>query len=241
MCRLLSHPSSRTHIYKVFALMCAAMANAQTSNVFVSTRAVADVAPDTDPNSAFWRAASRIVAERDSFGKIVPGHRTEIRSRWTQHNLYFLFICPSGELYLKPQPRTDIETNQLWDWDVAEVFIGSDFTNIRRYKEFEVSPQGEWVDLDIDLAKPHHEDGWVWNSGFKVAARIDERTKVWYACMRIPYASVDSRPAAPGNVLRANFFRAQGPPPHRAYISWQPTGHSSFHVPEAFGTLKLGE
>ena len=35
-----------------------------------------------------------------------------------------------------------------------------------------MSPQGEWVDLDIDLAKPHHEDGWTWNSGFVVAARI---------------------------------------------------------------------
>ena len=47
--------------------------------------------------------------------------------------------------------RGDIETNELWNWDVAEVFIGSDFKNIRRYKEFEVSPQAEWVDLDINL------------------------------------------------------------------------------------------
>ena len=57
---------------------------------------------------------------------------------------------------------------------MAEVFIGADFTDIRRYKEFEISPQGEWMDLDIDLNKPHHEDGWKWNSGFQVSARIDE-------------------------------------------------------------------
>ena len=47
-----------------------------------------------------------------------------------------------------------------------------------------MSPQGEWVDLDIDLAKPHHEDGWTWNSGFVVAARIDSAAKIWYGAMR---------------------------------------------------------
>ena len=52
--------------------------------------------------------------------------------------------------------RGDIETNELWNWDVAEVFIGSDFKNIRRYKEFEVSPQAEWVDLDVNLDAPRH-------------------------------------------------------------------------------------
>ena len=74
-------------------------------------------------------------------------------------NLYFLFICPYDELYLKPAPTTRQETNELWNWDVAEVFISANFRDIKLYKEFEVSPQGEWVDLDIDLHKPHHEDG----------------------------------------------------------------------------------
>lgn len=74
-------------------------------------------------------------------------------------------------------------TNELWNWNVAEVFIGSDFKNIRRYKEFEISPQGEWVDLEINLDTPHHEDGWVWNSGFTVSARIDPAAKVRYGFM----------------------------------------------------------
>ena len=56
----------------------------------------------------------------------MPGHRTEIRSRWTGRNLYFLFTCPYEQLNLKPEPKTETETNQLWKWDVAEVFIGSD-------------------------------------------------------------------------------------------------------------------
>jgi hypothetical protein len=204
-----------------------------------SKRAPANSVADADPNSDFWRAVKGVVAENDGSGNPVPGHRTEIRSRWTAQNLYFLFVCPYVELNLKPDPKMDSETNELWKWDVAEVFIGSNFSNIRKYREFEVSPQGEWIDLDIDLDSPRHEDGWVWNSGFKVSARIDRASKIWYALMQIPYASIDSRTAAAGNLLRINFFRSQGARPNRKAIAWQPTHKPTFHTPEAFGTLKL--
>ena len=188
---------------------------------------------------AFWRGAAPILAERDGSGNPVPGHRTEIRSRWTGRYLYFLFTCPYEQLNLKPEPKTETETNELWKWDVAEVFIGSDFKNIRRYKEFEISPQGEWIDLDIDLDAPRHEDGWVWNSGFQASARIDQSTKTWYAFMRIPYGAVDTRDATAGNTFRVNFFRSQGARPNRKSIVWQPTLRPTFHVPEVFGTLRL--
>jgi Carbohydrate family 9 binding domain-like len=198
-----------------------------------------DPALDTNPASAFWRGAPPIHMERDKRGKPDPKYRTEIRTRWTRQNLYFLFVCPYEELNLKPHPNTAEETNELWDWDVAEVFVGSDFNQIRRYKEFEMSPQGEWIDLDIDLSRPHHEDGWKWNSGFEVSARIDSATHVWYGAMRIPYSAIDSRPAAAGNTLRINLFRSQGPASSRHQIAWQAPMSESFHVPERFGTLKL--
>jgi hypothetical protein len=220
-------------------MFAAAALCSQPAHTMQTKYAPADVAPNTDLNSDFWRDAPAVFADRDSFGNVVPGHRTEIRSRWTAHNLYFLFICPYQHLNLKPDPRTDIETNKLWEWDVAEAFIGSDFQNIRQYKEFEVSPQGEWVDLDIDLTKPHHEGGWTWNSGFTVAARIDSGRKIWYACMRIPYNAIDTRPAQAGNTLRLNLYRSQGPKAQHAAIAWQPTHKPSFHVPETFGTLEL--
>ena len=66
-------------------------------------------------------------ADKDRFGKPVPGHRTEIRSRWTDKNLYLLFIAPYAELHVKPDPATGADTNKLWEWDVAEAFIGTDF------------------------------------------------------------------------------------------------------------------
>jgi hypothetical protein len=177
--------------------------------------------------------------ERDIRGNSVPKYRSEVRTRWTKQNLYFLFICPYQQLNLKPNPHTSEETNQLWNWDVAEVFVGSNFKDIRRYKEFEVSPQGEWIDLDIDLNKPHHEDGWTWNSGFRVSARIDGTAHIWYAAMRIPYSAIDSRPAAAGNVLRVNLFRGQGPSAGHQEITWQAPMADTFHVPEKFGSLEL--
>lgn len=206
-----------------------------------SKRAAHDTSADTNPNSEFWRGAQAIIADRDGSGNPVPGHTTEIRSRWTKGNLYFLFVCPYEHLNLKPSPKTDVETNELWKWDVAEVFVGADFQNIRRYKEFEISPQGEWIDLDINLDAPRHEDGWVWNSGFQSASRVDRAAKIWYGFMRIPYSAVDPRPATSGNTLRINFFRSQGAQPNRKSIVWQPTHRPTFHVPEAFGILKFVE
>jgi hypothetical protein len=142
------------------------------------------------------------------------------------------------ELYTGMDNRS-AETNELWKWDVAEIFIGADFTDIRRYKEFEISPQGEWVDLEIDLSKPHHKDGWKWNSGFQVSGRIDDAAHVWFGEMKIPYSAIDNRQAAPGNMLRINLFRIQGSASARHEIAWHSPMSDSFHVPERFGLLRL--
>jgi hypothetical protein len=206
-----------------------------------SVHATKDVALETNQKSEFWHGARPVYLELDIHGKRVPRYRTEVRTRWTDKNLYLLFICPYEELNLKPDPKTSVETNQLWNWDVAEVFIGSDFQNIKRYKEFEISPQGEWVDLDIDLNNPHHENGWTWNSGFESSARIDRHAHIWYGAMKIPYSAIDSRPAAAGNVLRANLFRSQGAKSKHYEVTWHAPMAETFHVPERFGLFKLVE
>jgi hypothetical protein len=224
--------------FLVLGLMLSSIASGADPTI-ESIRAEKDVALDTNASSSFWRGARPVHMESDTYGHPVPKYETEVRTRWTDKNLYFLFICPYEELSLKPDPKTSVETNQLWNWDVAEVFIGSDFHNIKRYKEFELSPQGEWVDLDIDLNNPHHEDGWTWNSGFEVSARIDRKRHVWYGAMKIPYSAIDTKPAARGNMLRANLFRSQGPKSRRQEITWQPTMSKTFHVPEHFGVYQL--
>jgi len=206
---------------------------------FKSVYATQDVSLDTEPTSAFWSGALPVYAEVDKFGEPVANHRTEVRSRWTRENLYLLYTCPYEELHLKPDPDSVGETYELWNWDVAELFIGSDFQNIRRYKEFEVSPQAEWIDLDVDLSLPHHEVGWTWSSGFEVAARIDHDASTWYGAMRIPFSALEERTPAAGNIFRANLFRAQGPPERKRLIAWQAPMADTFHTPECFGKFEL--
>lgn len=220
-------------------ILMAGVALADGSGVIKSFYSPKDFALTADPNSAQWKDVAGVFAENGPTGVPAVGHRTEIRSRWTDKNLYLLYTCPYKELYLKPNPSMTTETNRLWDWDVAEVFIGTDFQHIRQYKEFQVSPQGEWVDLDIDRDNPKPEGGWRWNSGYEVKARIDAKNKVWYGEMRIPINKIDSRKPMPGLEMRVNLYRLQGPPPDRIYVAWQPTGAMNYHIPEAFGRLRL--
>jgi hypothetical protein len=222
-----------------FFMAVHAHANDPSVATVKSVRAADNVTLSSDPESPFWRDALPVSFAGDNYGHPLPQLLTEVRSRWTNDSLYLLFVCPYEKLNLKPSPDTKKETNQLWNWDVAEAFIGSDFQHIRRYKEFELSPQGEWVDLDIDLDRPHDEHGWMWNSGFETTARIDSKRKIWYGAMRIPFAAIDSRPPRIGTAFRVNFFRAQGAPPDRHLLAWQAPMGESFHVPERFGRLEL--
>jgi Carbohydrate family 9 binding domain-like len=225
----------------LLGVAAAALLPAREPAVIVSRYVASDFSLTADPRAPQWSNVSGVFAENGPRGESVPGHRTEIRSVWTARNIYFLFICPYQELHLKPNPSRTTETNELWNWDVAEVFVGSDFQRITRYKEFEVSPQGEWVDLDIDRVHPLPEGGWLWNSGFASQARIDREHKIWYAEMRIPLNSIDTRPPADGLQMRINFFRCQGSEPGRKFIAWQPTGEANFHVPKAFGLVTLAK
>jgi len=232
-------------VWCLLGLFSMPIAYAQETKTIESVRSAEEFALTANPDASHWRNVRGVFTERDQRGELVPGHRTEIRSRWTGRNLYLLFICPYQELNLIAKPSTTTETDKLWEWDVAEAFIGTDFTNIKHYTEFQVSPQGEWVDLDIDRSTdpPNHNVGW--NSGYKVKARIDQAKKVWYGEMSIPLAKIDQRPAMSGNSMRINFYRIQGPGgsggagPQRKHIAWQPTNSPTYHVPESFGTLKL--
>jgi hypothetical protein len=222
-------------------MVCASMTLADGPGVIISHRASADFALSADPDTTTWKGVTGIFMENGPKGEPVPGHRTEVRSRWTRDNIYLLYICPYQDLHLHPHPTQTAETNQLWDWDVAEVFIGTNFENIHRYKEFEMSPQGEWVDLDIDSTNMGNDNAWLWNSGFQVKARVDAAKKIWYGEMRIPIKSIDNRTPAAGLDMRVNLYRCQGSNPHRKYIAWQPTHAATFHVPEAFGRMRLAD
>ncbi len=219
------------------------MAQAQTpppdaASTITAIESKKDADLDLNPRSKFWKHAQPVFITANTMGQPAP-YRTEVRAVWTKDNLYLLYTAPYDELNLKPNPDPTKETNRLWNWDVAEAFIGWDYQNIRQYKELEVSPQGEWVDLNIDLDKKGNRDAIKWDSGYKVAARIDKDKKIWYAAMKIPFASISNSAPEAGQKLRIGLFRCAGTTQNRLILSWQPTMSMTFHSPEHFGTLLL--
>lgn len=196
---------------------------------------------DLDANSNVWKNAAAEYMWKDCSRKIEYPHlKTEIHSFWTDTDLYFLFQCPYTVLNVFLPANNRLPHVGLWDRDVVEMFLGDDWTNIRHYREFEIAPTGDWIDLAIDL--DHQSYDHSWRSGWQTMARIDEQQKIWYAAARIPLSAVSSKPVEAGTKWRMNLYRIEGlgADPQRHFMCWQPTcvqNRDPNHVPEHFGTL----
>jgi Carbohydrate family 9 binding domain-like len=195
----------------------------------------------TDPQALVWKSAASQTIVKDCSREIeYTNTRSTARAFWTDTDLYFLFECPYTDLNLFLPPNHTTARVGLWDRDVVEMFLGDDWNNIRHYREFEIAPTGDWIDLAIDL--DHESNDHSWRSGWKTAARIDDQKKVWYAAARIPLASVSTQKVRPGTRWRMNLYRIDGlgADPQRHFLCWQPTcvqNRDPNHVPEHFGTL----
>jgi len=198
-----------------------------------------------DPTSSEWMGAAKTLIEKDcSLSVSYSELKTEVRGFWTDSDLYLLFICPYKELNLFLPAMGGGPRLKLWDRDVVEMFLGDDWKNIRHYREFEIAPTGDWIDLAIDLDKENYDSNW--RSGWKTVARIDSTKLTWYAAARIPLAAVSSQPVTVGTKWRANLYRIEGlgADPVRHFMCWNPTcvvNRDPNHVPEHFGTLTFGK
>lgn len=194
-----------------------------------------------DPESGIWKDAAAQQMSKDCSRQIdYPHLKTEIRGFWTDTDLYLLFRCPYTVLNLFLPPNHNGPHVGLWERDVVEMFLGDDWTNIRHYREFEIAPTGDWIDLAIDL--DHESYDHSWRSGWQTLGRIDEQNKIWYAAARIPLSAVSSKPVEGGTKWRMNLYRIEGlgPDTQRHFMCWQPTcvrNRDPNHVPEHFGTL----
>jgi hypothetical protein len=198
-----------------------------------------------DPENAVWKSAAAESMSKDCSRQIdYPNLKTEIRAFWTDTGLYLLFRCPYTVLNLFLPANHASPRVGLWDRDVVEMFLGDDWTNIRHYREFEIAPTGDWIDLAIDL--DHKSYDHTWRSSWKTMARIDEQHKIWYAAAQIPLSAVSSKPVQEGTKWRMNLYRIEGlgPDAQRHFLCWQPTcvqNRDPNHVPEHFGTLIFGK
>jgi hypothetical protein len=196
---------------------------------------------NTNPRSSTWAHAASTWITKDCTHQIdYPKLKTEVRAFWTDSDLYLLFICPYKELNLWLPADNTQDRLKLWDRDVVEFFLGANWDDIKKYKEFEIAPTGDWVDLDIDYGKDTYDA--KWNSGWERQGRIDKKHHVWYAAARVPLKAVSEKQVASGTKWRVNLYRIDGlgEDPVRRFMCWQPTcvvNRDPNHVPENFGTL----
>ncbi len=205
-------------------------------------RSSAELVPDGDLTKPSWKHAKWVEFDNDASGKVhYPEAATRVASLWTETHIYFAFSSryDSLNIYQGEDPKT--ERWQLWDRDVVEVFLNPQPERVNHYFEFEVAPNNQWIDLEIDKTKDPFNDA-SWNSGFDHATRIDAEHNIWTAEMRIPLRSMNVKGIHPGAQWRVNLFRAagKGSDDHRKFLAWSiiPEG-KTFHVPTRFGILKL--
>lgn len=236
-------------VYSASAFFIATLClNGQQPCVVVEPRATFTIqyvsAPanlSADSTAAIWKDSSVQSMSKDCSREVdYPRLKTQIRAFWTDRDLYFLFECPYVELNLFLPADNSKKRVGLWDRDVVEMFLGDDWSNIRHYREFEIAPTGDWIDLAIDLDRKDNDRSW--SSGWQTKAHIDRERKIWYAAARIPLAAVSSKPVGAGTRWRMNLYRIDGlgADPQRHFLCWQPTcvqNRDPNHVPEHFGTL----
>jgi hypothetical protein len=165
-----------------------------------------------------------------------PALLTQVRALWSTQTLFLRFESRYREVHVFEDADLNGRRDHLWERDVVEAFLQPDATRERYYKEFEVSPNGMWLDLDIfpggraDL-----------NSGMGRSVFINETRLQWAAELAIPIAPLGLN-GGPGAIWRANFYRVEGRQEPRHYLAWHPTytPEPNFHVPSAFGAFRFG-
>ena len=204
----------------------------------VATYVPNEIELDASHASAEWKDAGAVAFCSDWQGKNPdPGRETTVRVLWSRRSLYLRFECRYRELYLFSDADPGGRRDHLWDRDVAEAFLQPDSSRERFYKEFEVSPNGMWIDLDISpkgLADL--------KSGLRRSVFLDEKEHAWGAELAIPLNALTSDFDSSA-VWRANFYRIEGKREPRTYLAWQATGtpEPNFHVPSAFGKLRFAQ
>jgi alpha-galactosidase len=187
---------------------------------------------DGQPSPSAWDKAAPVVYCSDWRGENPDAQReTQVRVLWSHEFLFFRFLCRYRQLYVYEGGNS--RRDRLWMRDVAEVFIRPPERDLRRYLEFEISPNGDWLDLDIAPGEKS-----VLFCDLKSRVIVDSAACTWSAELALP---IDCLTAAfdPNDVWSINLFRIEGSEPNRFYSAWQPT-HTpkpNFHIPEAFGEL----
>ena len=193
-------------------------------------------------NNKFWEEAKDVIVDKYWSGENAPvGRHFKTKLLWSDSALYVRFEANQAEpLVVSEKANLKTKTRGLWDRDVCEIFLAPNKNEPRKYFEFEIAPNGEWIDLGIYQKTDERITDWNYNSGMQSAARI-EKDRVIMA-LKVEWKAFGAVPKS-GDVWRGNILRCVGREPTRGYLAWQPTRtkEPSFHVPEAFGNFQFSE
>ncbi len=109
------------------------------------------VAASEFPSEFEWKRAPAVIAFcHDWQGKNHdPQRRRKCGCYGRTNALYVRFRCRYRTIGRFSDADANGRRDELWERDVAEVFLQPDQFGEKYYKEFEVSPNGQWLDLDI--------------------------------------------------------------------------------------------
>jgi alpha-galactosidase len=208
------------------------------SPMITATRVSNRIALGAARPAAEWERAEPVRFCTDWRGRNPdPAVETEVSVLWSPETLYLRFVCHYRDLFVFEDSDPTGRRDHLWDRDVAEAFLQPpDAASPRFYKEFEVSPNGMWIDLDISPGGLKDLE-----SSLTRSVHLDRTNQIWSAELAIPMKSLTADFDA-AKSWRANFYRVEGKAEPRRYMAWQPTHtpQPNFHVPSAFGELRFG-
>src|ERR1700759_1331059 len=176
------------------------------------------------PPDAAWENVPGVQFDWDWQGANAdPTRETQVRLLWTPETLFVEFRAKFKSITVYDDADSRGWRDKLWDKDVCELFVQSDPSQPRKYQEFEVAPNGNWIDLDIDLDGGQHHGKRDLTSGLKRRVSVDDAAKTWRAVLALPMKSIVAGAFDSSKVWRVNFFRVEGATEPRFYASWQPT------------------
>jgi hypothetical protein len=167
---------------------------------------------------------------------------SRVGMEWNNQNLFIFFRGRFDTLRLVPPDQPSPmhgKTHKLWEQsDVFEIFIGPNARQSGLYKEFQVSPDSRWLDIDVNrqLGISNHH----WYSGMRCKSIIDKEMQIWTSIVELPWNCFGSykRTEEQWNV---NFYRASGTFHGEQLMAWSPTGlgERCFHRFEHFGSIEF--
>jgi hypothetical protein len=223
----------------VCVLTVISYSNAQSTMTYKIKYTKEDFSVSELENKA-WEKAGTVEVDKYWSGENAPrGRHFKAKLLWSDAALYVRFEANQTEpLVVSEKANLTGKTRGLWDRDVCEIFLAPNKSEPRRYFEFEIAPNGEWIDLGIHQMPDKRETDWDYASGMQSKSIIG-KNKIWMA-IKIEWKAFGKVPK-PGDAWRGNIFRCVGKGATRGYLAWSPTltKEPAFHVPEKFGEFEF--